>query len=63
AAASFGTYNLLWQIEQCRSLGLPYLYLGYWIRNSRKMAYKAKFRPIEGLIEGEWRRLGKEELD
>lgn len=61
-AASFGTYNILWQIEQCRSLGLPYLYLGYWIRNSRKMAYKAKFRPIEGLIGGAWRRLTNEEL-
>lgn len=62
AAASFGTYNILWQIEQCRSLGLPYLYLGYWIRNSRKMAYKAKFRPIEGLIGGQWRSLEDEEL-
>ena len=63
AAASFGTYNILWQIEQCRSLGLPYLYLGYWIRNSRKMAYKAKFQPIEGLIGGEWRELGATDFD
>jgi leucyl-tRNA---protein transferase len=63
AAASFGTYNIMWQIAQCRSLGLPYLYLGYWIRESRKMAYKARFRPIEGLIEGEWRPLADNELD
>ena len=55
--ASFGTYNILWQMEQCRNQGLHYLYLGYWIRESRKMAYKAQFLPIEGFIEGEWRRL------
>jgi arginine-tRNA-protein transferase len=62
AAASFGTHNILWQIEQCRSLALPYLYLGYWIGSSRKMAYKARFRPIEGLIDGEWRGLTQKEL-
>ena len=38
-------------------LGLSHLYLGYWIAESRKMAYKATFRPIEGLVEGAWRRL------
>jgi len=52
--ASFGTFNVLWQIELCRKLQLPYLYLGYWIRASRKMAYKAHFLPLQGLRNGEW---------
>src|SRR6058998_3257978 len=59
SGASFGTYNVMWQIEQCRRLGLPYLYLGYWIRESPKMAYKSKFEPIEGFTGGVWRRLGR----
>ncbi|MDR2187410.1 MAG: arginyltransferase [Azonexus sp.] len=55
--SSFGVYNILWQQQQCLALGLPYLYLGYWIAASRKMAYKTDFQPIEGLIDGHWQRL------
>jgi arginine-tRNA-protein transferase len=54
AQASFGTYNVLWQVELCRKLELQYLYLGYWIKESPKMAYKVNFRPLQGLLEGEW---------
>ena len=54
---SFGNFNILWQIAQCRALELPHLYLGYWIEESPKMSYKDKFRPIEGLIDGEWQKL------
>lgn len=57
AGASYGVYNILWQARQCAALGLPYLYLGYWIAESPKMAYKTNFRPIETGRDGIWTRL------
>ena len=52
---SLGTYAVLWLIERARALGLPYVYLGYWVPESRKMAYKARFKPSEVLLGGVWR--------
>jgi len=51
---SYGTYSVMWQIEQTRLLKLPHLYLGYWIEQSPKMAYKAQFGPNQLLVDGRW---------
>ncbi|MBU3561555.1 arginyltransferase [Polynucleobacter hallstattensis] len=53
-SASYGSFSILWQIQQALELDLPYLYLGYYIEQSKKMSYKAKFQPIEGLIDDHW---------
>ncbi len=60
--ARFGVYNVLWQIELCRKLDLDFVYLGYWIKHSRKMTYKTGYQPAQGLIGGVWRTLDKESL-
>ena len=52
--ASFGTYNVCWQIEWVKNLNLPFVYLGYWIEDSQKMAYKNNFQPLQKLLAGEW---------
>ena len=54
---SLGTWSILWLVEECRRQGLPYVYLGYWIDESPKMAYKARFPAIERLSKTGWVRL------
>jgi arginine-tRNA-protein transferase len=54
---SLGTFTILWLIERARQQGLPHVYLGYWVPESRKMSYKARFKPAEVLQGGAWRTL------
>jgi arginyl-tRNA--protein-N-Asp/Glu arginylyltransferase len=53
-ARSLGTFMILDNIARARKLGLPYLYLGYWVRGSHKMDYKARFLPQERLTADGW---------
>ena len=56
-----GTYIILDHIVRAAKPGLPYVYLGYWVESSRRMAYKAKFRPLERLGPDGWRRFEPEQ--
>ena len=53
-ARGLGVYSVLWEIDHARALNLNWLYLGYWIKDNRKMAYKSKYRPLEAYRRGRW---------
>ena len=57
ADRGLGTFMVLDLVHRAISEGLPYVYLGYWIAETPKMAYKARFRPVEVLREGAWTNL------
>ncbi len=57
AERSLGTFMILDHLDRARRLGLPHLYLGYWVEGSKKMAYKARFRPQERLGMNGWERV------
>jgi len=51
---SLGTYAVLWQVQQALQQQLEFVYLGFWVDNSQKMAYKSHFRPLQLLSNGQW---------
>ncbi len=54
---SLGTYAVLWQIEYARKLNLNFVYLGYWIKECRKMSYKDQYRPLYGFFNQQWQQI------
>jgi len=57
AKRGLGTYMILEHIAYAQRLGLPYVYLGYWINGSPKMSYKRRFQPQEQLTGNGWTRV------
>ncbi len=60
---SLGNYVIIDQIRRARRLGLPYVYLGYWVQGSPKMDYKVRFQPAEGFVGNKWVALSAETAD
>jgi arginyl-tRNA--protein-N-Asp/Glu arginylyltransferase len=60
---SLGNFIIMDHITRAREAGLPYVYLGYWVKGSQRMAYKTRYRPIEVLGPGGWRLLDDAEID
>jgi arginyl-tRNA--protein-N-Asp/Glu arginylyltransferase len=54
---SLGVYAVLWQIEQAKRQQLEYLYLGFWIKNCKKMSYKSEYQPLQLFINNCWTEL------
>jgi arginine-tRNA-protein transferase len=61
--SGLGTYIILDHIVRAARAGLPYVYLGYWVEESRRMAYKSKFRPLEKLGPSGWQRFDPEQRE
>ena len=51
---SLGTYVILYLIKLARMRKIPFVYLGYWIKQSSKMSYKSNFKPLQGYIDRQW---------
>ena len=58
AGRSLGTYMILDHVRAAKAKRLPYVYLGYWVKGSRKMDYKSRFQPLEALGASGWKRVG-----
>jgi arginine-tRNA-protein transferase len=52
-----GVFAVLWQIEQARQMRLDYVYLGFWIKDCRKMSYKIQYQPLQGLMHRAWQNI------
>jgi len=63
ARKGLGTYIILDHIVRAARAGLPYVYLGYWVEGSPRMAYKTRFRPLEKLGREGWRRMDEGDCD